>query len=163
MVKRRHVLICHIPALHIYTHCRQNADFGQNYPPVSAVYVPNLGRKLEHGSPSSMVQAHCHMFMDCADLLPIFCSFATVFACNLGGKTWAWYSILPFCCFSDHMFTDCADLLPIFCSFAASLALFVSLILGWSCLAGEKHFLISLAFFMPINNNSNKNKNNTKL
>ena len=55
-------------------------------------------------------------------------------------KLKAWYPILhctsPFRCFSDQMFMDCGDLPPISRSFAAGVALFLLLILHWSCLAG---------------------------
>ena len=63
----------------------------------------------------------------------------------LCGKTQAWYPILhctrPFHCFSDHMFTDSAYFPPNFRSFAAGLALLVSLILRWSCLAGGNQLI----------------------
>ena len=47
-----------------------------NFPVISAVFVRNLLRKLEHGTPSSMIQAHSAVFpTTCLQITPIFRSF----------------------------------------------------------------------------------------
>ena len=74
---------------------RQNADFGRNCLPISAVFVQNLGEKTQAWYPilHGLCPFYCfsdHTFMDSACFPSIFCSFASSLALFI-----KWYSAGP--------------------------------------------------------------------
>ena len=104
----------------------QNTDFGWNCPPISALLCGIWEEKLKQTSKlhpcfSTHISSICVEFVrNNSSIVP----HPTLYK-----------PILLF--FRSHVYVYSAYFPPIFCSFSASLALFVPLILHWSCLAGS--------------------------